>query len=410
MQNHIETETGDAESLDILRSLRESCSTAVEILNELLQFEKIESGLMILERESIYPLPFIVKACSPFLLQAQQKSIDLSILRGDLEAEATTHLRHWKISVDQSKISQILRNFCSNAMKFTQPGGSVQVSARIVEDYEGPTFLRVEVKDTGYGIAAENQSKVFNEVVQFHANKQQGGGGSGFGLVICRKIAELHGGRVGLVSEGEGKGSTFFLEIQTWRCEPDPCEYTSAITACAPQKSPISGIALETDSAASLRAQGGMGVQRRSTQKALKILIVDDSAMNRKMTRKMLDYMGHFVAEADDGDAAIELYKSRSAEGIMFDMVLMDSHMPRMSGPETTLILRKLGYSGFIAALTGDTSPEDEQLFKNNGADTVLIKPINRRAFESLILGLNRQAVHFGSRIGESIADDCREE
>ena len=84
--------------------------------------------------------------------------------------------------------------------------------------------LRIEVRDSGYGIAPENQHKVFNEIVQFHANTQQGGGGSGLGLWISKKIVELHGGRVGLVSEGEGRGCTFFCELPLFEVEEAPRE------------------------------------------------------------------------------------------------------------------------------------------------------------------------------------------
>ena len=408
LQTHIEKDNGDAESIDILRSLRESCSTAVEILNELLQYEKIEAGLMTLEREFVYPLPFIAKACAPFLIQAQQKGINMAILKGDLEAQATTYLRHWRVSIDQSKMSQVLRNFCSNALKFTPPGGSVQIAVQLVEEYEGPTYLRIEVKDSGHGIALENQHKVFNEVVQFHANKQQGGGGSGFGLVICRKIVELHGGRVGLVSEGEGKGSMFFVELQTWKSDPDPSEYTAVVSACAP-KSSMSLINLEQKHTSGKIPLRGSVIRRQSAIRVLKVLVVDDSAMNRKMTRKMLEYLGHFVVEADDGEAAIELCKTTMKDGSMFDMILMDNHMPRMSGPETTSVLRKLGYSGYIAALTGDTSPEDEEHFSRSGADIVLIKPINREMFERVIRDLRRHAVQFEEKIDENFEEEEEE-
>jgi signal transduction histidine kinase len=102
-----------------------------------------------------------------------------------------------------------LRNFVSNAIKFTPPNGKVSINMKILRydsEEAGSEMLQVEVVDSGHGISLENQRKVFNEIVQFHANTQQGGGGSGLGLWISKKIVDLHGGRVGLFSEGEGTG------------------------------------------------------------------------------------------------------------------------------------------------------------------------------------------------------------
>ena len=110
-------------------------------------------------------------------------------------------------------MSQVLRNFLSNALKFTPEGGSVTVTVRT----EGCS-LRVEVKDSGAGISSENIRRLFVEVVQFNANTLQGGGGTGLGLWICKKIIDMHGGVIGASSEGEGKGSVFiskFIRLAT---------------------------------------------------------------------------------------------------------------------------------------------------------------------------------------------------
>ena len=384
LQRRLDKEQVDPEVVEIVGSLRESCSTAVEILNELLQYEKIEAGLMTLEKESVYPLPFIFKACSPFLIQAEQKGIHLSILADDIEHDASTFLRHWKVSIDQSKMSQVLRNFCSNAIKFTESGGRVDVFARLVEEYEGPTFLRIEVKDSGFGIASENQHKIFNEVVQFNANKLQGGGGSGFGLVISKRIVELHGGRIGLFSDGEGTGCTFFVDIVAWRTDVDTSDYNFFLIS-GDRRSTATEPKGESVKKGIVGATVTQIFQQESNVKTLNVLVVDDSSTNRKMTRKMLEYLGHKVVEADDGDAAIEIYKTCVADGIAPDMILMDNHMPRMSGPEAATMLRRLGYVGYVAALTGDASPEDKEYFIECGADIVLVKPIDSDVIKNVI-------------------------
>ena len=134
LRGQLEAEVPDSEALETLAVLQESCLIAVDILNELLQYEKLEAGMMALEREQVYPLPFIVHTCSPFLVQAQQKGVAYTILAKDLQdLSQDNDLRRWVLSIDRAKMSQVMRNLCSNAIKFTKPGGSISISAHIIE-------------------------------------------------------------------------------------------------------------------------------------------------------------------------------------------------------------------------------------------------------------------------------------
>lgn len=99
----------------------------------------------------------------------------------------------------------------------------------------------------------------------------------------------------------------------------------------------------------------------------------------------MLERLGHFVEEADDGDIAVERFQNSLKAEKYFDLILMDSQMPRMSGPEAASIIRQLGYTGFIAALTGNALKGDIEEYKRMGADTVLLKPIDSKVLDSLI-------------------------
>jgi signal transduction histidine kinase len=191
--------------------LRDACVTAVEILNDLLQYEKLESGIMKLEVTEQAVLPLLIKVLNPFVMYAQQKGVEFKYLHRQLLL-GETDLSGLVMHVDHSKMSQVLRNLVSNALKFTPalPGNSVEVSADLVSR-DGSLFLRINCVDTGSGIASENQHRIFNEIVQFDANAQQGGGGSGLGLWITKQIVELYGGRVGLYSEGKNRGSTFWI-------------------------------------------------------------------------------------------------------------------------------------------------------------------------------------------------------
>jgi CheY-like chemotaxis protein len=299
------------DAMHTVMELRESCCTAVEILNELLMYEKIEANAMRLDKTSTYSVPFVVKACTPFLLQSQQKGIDYRILRKELNL-GTSEIRNWILLVDQNKLTQVIRNFISNAIKFTPSGGRIDVRAEIVHSRVRPS-LRVEVRDSGFGIAPENQHRVFNEVVQFNAAQQQGGGGSGFGLIISRKIVELHDGRIGLKSEGDGRGCTFFLEVPVEEGAPDTSDYNILKLQTLP-----STTALDLS-----RRIASTSPRPQKTGIKLRILVVDDSNINRRMTRRMLERLGHVCEEASDGDVAVSMFKLSLETGILYDMILM---------------------------------------------------------------------------------------
>ena len=405
LRGQLESEIPDSEALETLSVLQESCVIAVDILNELLQYEKLEAGMMVLEKEEVYPIPFIVHTCSPFIVQAQQKGVSYSVLSKEfLDVGEHNYLRHWLLAVDKAKMSQVMRNLCSNAIKFTKPGGSISISAQVF-DKEDQTYLRIEVKDTGYGIAPENQHKVFNEVVQFHASKQQGGGGSGFGLVITKKIVELHGGKVGLWSEGEGKGCTFFVELVVHEADMDKEDYEHYRVSCCRQSVRNSS----AHSSASRAHLDGTFICSKGSSVTLNVLVVDDSSLNRKMTRKMLERLGHYVVEADDGDVAVDRCKESERAGAQFDLILMDSQMPRMSGPDAASIIRKNGYRGFIAALTGNALKGNIDDYLQMGADIVLIKPIDSKTLESLIVQVHsshREAIDTETNEGKYVRPD----
>lgn len=198
-------------------------------------------------------------------------------------------------------MNQVFRNLLSNAIKFTDSDDTVSVSAAVRDNY-----LRVEVKDSGPGLSLENQAKLFHNVVQFHAKAQQGGGGSGFGLWISKKIADLHGGEVGVHSDGEGKsvGSTFFFTVPLVTPETVPGDEVKTLEA----------------------SLGEELVDEIGDTKA-RILIVDDSPMNRKMLAKSLDAEGHTTYTAEDGDVAVHLVTMSLEENEpnRYEIILMDN-------------------------------------------------------------------------------------
>ena len=202
------------------------------------------------------------------------------------------------------------------------------------------------MSDTGHGIAKENQHRVFNEIVQFNANAQQGGGGSGLGLWITKKLVELHGGSVGLYSEGEGRGCTFFMEIPLSAASENDVavhEWNHGNDAPSGVRRAVANSAMEL---ASLKENDDV-----NPCAPMQLLVVDDSSLNRKMMLKILTFRGHDVTEAADGDEAVERC---FASDIPFDAILMDNSMPKMNGTVAAKIMRNRGFRGYIIGVNGE--------------------------------------------------------
>ena len=196
---------------------------------------------------------------------------------------------------------------------------------------------------------------MFQEGIQFDANKLQHGGGSGLGLVIAKGIVEQHGGSIRVASDGKGKGTTFHVELPLFQIEPKQ------------EATPGQSTSPESDS---------------SHSRNRRILVVDDVLSNRKMLVRLLERSGHTCETAINGEEAVKLIHqdvkaSSDASHVPFDTVCMDFEMPLLNGPDATEAIRKLGYKGIILGITGNVLQEDSDYFRKKGADDILAKPIS---------------------------------
>jgi signal transduction histidine kinase/CheY-like chemotaxis protein len=210
---------------EVMEQTKQGLAIATEILNDLLTFEKITANAMVLEQTMEPPLEFIVAAASLFEFQAKNKGIAFSLPTQDLKLDDSY------LCIDTYKLSQVVRNLVSNAIKFTPAGGTIAIAADIVNKPKKtaavssattvPTveWLRISVTDTGAGIAPENIGRLFKEIIQFDANKLQAGKGTGLGMYISRSIVELHGGCIGVQSNGLDQGCTFWVELPLMRSD-----------------------------------------------------------------------------------------------------------------------------------------------------------------------------------------------
>ena len=297
-----------------------------ELLNDVIDFSKIEAGHLELAHEPVDPAALaegVVRLLRP---QAEQKGLTLAV-------EGFERLG-W-ISSDPVRLRQALFNLVGNAVKFTLEGGVAVRASRPAADR-----LRIEVEDTGVGIPGEAQDRVFQRFDQGDASTTRRFGGSGLGLSITRRLAEMMGGEVGFTST-EGKGSIFWLEV-------------AAPAAAAPQ------VADQT-------ADGAL--------EGLNILVVEDNATNRTIATKLLENLGASVETAADGYLGVEA----AARGA-FDLILMDVQMPGIDGLEAARRIRALGGPAAqvpIVALTANVLAHQRKAYLEAGMAGVVGKPIS---------------------------------
>lgn len=240
----------------------------------------------------------------------------------------------------------------------------------------------IKVIDSGAGISAEDQKRVFNEVVQFNPNELQAGGGSGLGLWISKRLCDLHNGRIGLHSEGVGKGCTFYvmLPLYTVKGGIDNDHMTHHGKDEAPsERLHETGIFISPLSP-DLVTYPGFSFNLGMSFEGLKVLIVDDSPMILKMLSKILISKGAVCSVALNGSLAFDMVQETCvANGHFscFDVILIDFIMPVCNGPTATMMMRSIGYEGLIFGLTGCAESSAISAFINAGANAVMGKPLD---------------------------------
>eukprot|EP00597_Dinobryon_sp_UTEXLB2267_P008276 CAMPEP_0170086692 /NCGR_PEP_ID=MMETSP0019_2-20121128/21313_1 /TAXON_ID=98059 /ORGANISM="Dinobryon sp., Strain UTEXLB2267" /LENGTH=655 /DNA_ID=CAMNT_0010303883 /DNA_START=864 /DNA_END=2831 /DNA_ORIENTATION=+ len=216
----------------------DSCHIALETLNDLLTLDKIGDGKFVISATIHNPVKLVRSCAGPFSINAHEKNICFNIFNHDRSIDQNEaidsevgiqnhEMEEYFIEVDEFKICQVIRNLLSNALKFSPRDGTVKVITEVFK-YDAKTskvtgnatnnmkfdrIVRVSVMDNGPGISLEDQKKLFGKYVQFNAGALQSGKGSGLGLWISRSIVEMHGGVLNAHSDGEGKGSVFFMEL-----------------------------------------------------------------------------------------------------------------------------------------------------------------------------------------------------
>ena len=311
--------------------IRDASEALLAIINDVLDFSKLEVGQVRLEYQPLSVQRLVDETTGLLTIQAAAKGVEI---RSRVDAFVPE-----QVLGDVARLRQVLLNFLSNAVKFTSRG-SVTVEAAYRDTAEGPR-LRVAVADTGDGIAPENLERLFERFSQAEVSINRTHGGTGLGLAISKGIVELMGGEIG-VNTVLGEGSTFWFEIPA-----------DAAEAAAP-----------------IAADGGSDL----ACPPLRLLVVDDTAVNRELVKLMLEPLGFSIREAGGGSDGIQAAMTEP-----FDLILMDVRMPGIDGLDATRVIRTSGGLNAatpILALTADVQPENAAACQAAGMNDVVAKPI----------------------------------
>jgi PAS domain S-box-containing protein len=341
---------------DYLQKIQQSGQHLLGILNDILDFSKVEAGKL-----SIEATPFELEE----LLDSVTRLIESKMLAQQLELicdlPATVPR---SLLGDALRLRQVLLNYTNNAIKFTQHG-EIGIAVRALEQHDDQVLLRFEVRDTGIGVTAEQISRLFRSFEQADASTTRQYGGTGLGLALSKRLAELMGGEVG-VDSTPGQGSTFWFTAR-------------------------------------------LGTRERQTHtpqpyidlRGKRVLVVDDNAYAAQVLTQMLQADGFRVQTVHSGSAAIDAVQAAASAGQAFDVLILDWHMPEMDGLQTAVRIRALGHPTRLLMVSAQDSDELVQGAAQVGCTELLRKPVSASTLMDALMRVFGHDVLPPERAGE---------
>ncbi len=334
---------------EYLRKTEDLSHFLLTLINDILDMSRIESGKVQLEEV-------------PFSLEKLAEKLD-SMFRSTAEAKGI----NWKIEMqdfdvkyvigDEMRLSQVIINFISNANKFTQPGGTVQVLFRQMDRIGDELHFMIRVSDTGKGIKEDFLSKIFRPFEQEDASTAHNYGGSGLGMAIADSMVRLMNGQI-LVESEEGKGTEFSVYLSL----------------------PVAKVQEEKEEIRTISAEDQE--KRRAidtfTLKGIRILLAEDNDINAEIAMEILAMQGAILTRACDGAEVVKMFKD--SQPYTFDVILMDIQMPEMDGWEATRVIRKLPREDVdipILAMSANAFLEDRRKSMESGMNGHISKPVD---------------------------------
>jgi CheY-like chemotaxis protein/two-component sensor histidine kinase len=340
---------------DQLSKVMQASQHLLHVINDILDISKIEADHLTLEQVSFNLGQVLENLVSLIGHKATDKGLKLHV---DLSPEVA----RLALLGDPMRLGQILLNFTDNAIKFTEQG-DITLRVRLSETDATEVLLRFEVEDSGIGISAENQQRLFTAFEQADGSMTRKYGGTGLGLAISKRLAALMGGEVGVESQ-PGVGSTFWFTVRL----------SIASAAVLPEPT---------------FALGDAEAQLKSAYAGARILLAEDEPINQEVSLGLLEDVGFNVDLAGDGLQALAL-----AQQHRYALILMDMQMPNLNGVDATRRIRanSLNTTTPILAMTANAFDDDRQRCIDAGMNDHIAKPVDPEVlFATLLKWLARQ-------------------
>ncbi len=342
----------DAEQREFCSIISASGDALLRIIDDILDYSRIEAGQVTMQPVVFDPATTLRLVQRLLEVKAREKNIELVLA---IPPNFPT-----RIEADEVRLRQILINLLGNAIKFT-PAGAIRIRAAFDD---GESRLHFEIEDNGPGLSPEGIARLFQPFVQADETVQVRHGGTGLGLYISKRLAELMGGTITITSS-PGEGATFAFSVSA-----------RAIAIAAPSSS------LETLPSA---ADPDL-----ATRHPLSILVADDDAISRQLLQRLLAKFGYTSAAHPDGRAALEAWQDSPA-----DLIFTDLQMPHLGGIELTRQIRETerpGHQTWIIALTANAMIGESERTLNAGLDDYLTKPISQSTLHQALLRASGQS------------------
>jgi signal transduction histidine kinase/HAMP domain-containing protein/ActR/RegA family two-component response regulator len=352
----VRRDSAEPEQQERLKKVADAAEHLLSVINNVLDFSKIEAGKLQLDRVE-FSVGQVLDGISSMLAQrAAEKHLSVEIV-------VDPALAARPLLGDSQRIAEVLLNFAGNAVKFTDTG-FVRLSAKVAQESGNSVQLRFEVQDSGIGIAADVQQRLFQDFEQADSSTTRRYGGTGLGLAICRRLARLMHGEVG-VESAPGAGSLFWFTVLAEKSEG---------RARLPLPLSRNQVAQEL--------QHSFGGTR--------VLLAEDNAVNQEVAVALLSSAGLQVDVAEDGQQAVDMIERGD-----YALVLMDVQMPVMDGLDATRAIRRSarGHDLPILAMTANAFAEERQRCLDAGMNDHVAKPVvAEQLFATLRLWLSRRA------------------